>query len=111
MLTICLVKLISILINYKVKVNFYNQLIYHWMFLGKSRINYISLEPLGKKQKGKKEKYPADINKAYVNSVCLLACMKRKSRQKILTRISVLSSHSGPSAAILAKCPVISLAH
>ena len=109
MLTICLVKLISILINYKVKVNFYNELIYHWMFLRKSRINYISLGPFRKKNK--KEKYPADINKAYVNAFCLLACMKRKSRQKILTRISVLSSPSGPSAAILAKCPVISLAH
>ena len=30
---------------------------------------------------------------------------------RILTRTSVLSSPSGPSAALLAKCPVISLAH
>ena len=58
MLTICLVKLISILINYKVEVNFYNELIYHWMFLGKSRINYISLGPLGKETKRKKGKIP-----------------------------------------------------
>ena len=56
MLTICLVKLISILINYKVKVNFYNELIYHWMFLGKSRVNYISLGPFGKKNKEEKRK-------------------------------------------------------
>ena len=81
------------------------------MFLGKSRINYISLGPFGKKTKTKKGKTPGLRLKAYVNSFCLLACMKRKSRQKILTRISVLSSPSGPSAAILAKCPVISLAH
>ena len=34
---------------------------------------------------------PADImlNKAYVNSFCLLPCMKPKCRQKILTRTSV----------------------
>ena len=76
------------------------------MLVGKPGINYISLGQ-------KKEKHPADImlNKAYVNSFCLLPCMKRKCRQKILTRNSVLSSPSGPSAAILAKCPVISLAH
>ena len=75
--------------------------------MGKPRINYLSL---GKK---KKEKHPADImlNKAYVNSFCLLPCMKGKCRHKTLTRNSVLSSPSGPSAAILAKCPVISLAH
>ena len=51
------------------------------------------------------------LNKAYVHSFCLLPCTKRKCRQKILTRTTVLSSASGPSAAILAKCPVISLAH
>ena len=56
MLTICLVKLILILFDYKVKVNFYNELIYHWMFLGKSRIKYISLGPFGKKNKNKKRK-------------------------------------------------------
>ena len=43
------------------------------------------------------------LNKAYVNSFCILPCMKRKCRQNILTRTSVLSSPSGLSAAILSK--------
>ena len=44
MLTIFLVTLISILLNYEVKDTFfYNELNYHRMFVGKPRTNYISL--------------------------------------------------------------------
>ena len=66
------------------------------MFVGKPQINYICL-------KKKKRKKPADImlNKAYLKSCCLSPCMKRKCHQKTLTWTSVLSSPSGPSAAIL----------
>ena len=64
------------------------------MFVGKTLINYTCL---------KKRKKPADImlNKAYLNSFYLSPCMKRKCRQKNLTGTSVLSSPSGPSAAVL----------
>ena len=78
---------------------------YYGTFVGKPRISKFLWK--------KKEKHPAVImlNKAYVNSFCLLPYMKWKCRQKILTRISFLSSPSGPSAATLTKCPVISLVH
>ena len=45
LLTICLVKLISILLNYKIKDN----IDYHGMFVGKLQINYISLKKKGKR--------------------------------------------------------------
>ena len=66
------------------------------MFVGKPRINYICLK--------KKRKKTADImlNKTYLstNSLCL-PCMKTKCLLKNLTRTSVLSSPSRPSAVTL----------
>ena len=42
MITICLIKLIPTLLNYKVKDIFYNKF-NHRMFVGKSQMNYISI--------------------------------------------------------------------
>ena len=67
------------------------------MLEGKPRINYICL-----KKKTRKKTADIMLNKTCLstNSLCL-ACMKRKCRQKNLTRTSVLSSPSGLSAAII----------
>ena len=84
MLTICLVKLILILLNYKVKyIFFYNELNYHGIFLGKPQINYMYLTTT-KKKNTRLTLYM--LNTAYVNSFCLSPSMKWKCRQKSLTR-------------------------
>ena len=78
MLPICLVKLISILLNYKVKDNSVQWIELPRDVRGKATNK---LYFFGKKRK---RKNPADImlNTACVDSFCLSPCMKLKCRQK-----------------------------